>query len=358
MFVPGEESKLTLAKFPKFLEAQDHLTHCSISVGKDCVPEYKDYVTDGFSAETLPPCPILANQKPDLKDPAMDKPVKKHNLNNTALETLSFGQGSPFHNSYTFSSTVLTYADGLHVKDKQKIRDRNVTPDTPPSTPLLPSQASSEWNIKKLTKKPKGELAKEFAPASPPSKPHNSSVCNLSENEQNTIEKEQFMLKLMRSLSEEVESSEGKEHPEMDVKSQYSGKKVQFAEALATHIISLVTEMAASHLDHKITKEPEVQSPCLNLGNQQIVSPTLLSHSDANLQTCNFAGDMTAEVIAEAEKIAKVRSCVLFRQKKNSHIDGDQDYRLEEKLETEVLAHSREEIHLFFHCHQLLVCKV
>ncbi|XP_047408364.1 A-kinase anchor protein 11 isoform X1 [Sciurus carolinensis] len=342
LFVPGEESKLTLAKFPKFLEAQDHLTHCSISVGKDCVPEYKDSVTDGFSAETLPPCPIMASQKPDLKEPAKDKPVKKHNLNNTALETLSFGQESPFHNSHTFSSTVLTCADGLHVEDKQKIRDRNVTPDTPPSTPLLPSQASSEWDIKKLTKKLKGELAKEFAPATPPSTPHNSSVCSLSENEQNTIEKEEFMLKLMRSLSEEVESSEGEEHPEMDVKSEHSGKKVQFAEALATHIISLATEMAASHLDHKITQEPEVQSPCLNLGNQQFVSPTLLSHSDANLQTCNFAGDMAAEVIAEAEEIAKVRSCVLFRQKKNSHIDGEQDYGLEEKLETEVLAHPRE----------------
>ncbi|KAG3292980.1 A-kinase anchoring protein 11, transcript variant X7 [Ictidomys tridecemlineatus] len=343
LIVPEEESKLTLEKFSKCLEAQDHLSHCSVSVGKDCVPEYKDSVAHGFSSVALTPCTIMASQKPDMKEPARDKPVKKHNSNNTALAAFSFGQESPFHNSQSFSSTVLTCADGLHVEDKQKIRDRNVTPDTPPSTPLVPSQASSEWDIKKLTKKLKGELAKEFAPATPPSTPHNSSVCSLSESEQNTIEKEEFMLKLMRSLSEEVESSEGEEHPEMDVKSEHSGKKVQFAEALATHIISLATEMAASHLDHKITQEPEGQSPCLNLQSQQIVSPTLLSHSDADLQTCNFAGDMAAEVIAEAEKIAKVRSCVFFRQKKNScHIDGDQDYKLEEKLETEVLAHPRE----------------
>lgn len=335
LLVPEEESKLTLEKSPKF--------HCSISVGKDCVPEYKGSIAHGFSSDTLPSCPIMASQKPDLKEPAKDKPVKKHNVNNTALEALSFGQENPFHNSHAFSSTVLTCADGLHVEDKQKIRDRNLTPDTPPSTPLVPSQASSEWDIKKLTKKLKGELAKEFAPATPPSTPHNSSVCSLSENEQNTIEKEEFMLKLMRSLSEEVESSEGEEHPEMDVKSEHSGKKVQFAEALATHIISLATEMAASHLDHKITQEPEVQSPCFNLQSQQIVSPTLISHSGADLQTCNFAGNMAAEVIAEAEKIAKVRSCVFFRQKKNScHIDGDQDYKSEEKLETEVLAHPRE----------------
>ncbi|KAM6179241.1 A-kinase anchor protein 11 isoform 2-T2 [Erethizon dorsatum] len=340
--VAGEESQLTLEKFPKFLDAQDHLPCCSLYIRKDCVPECKESMVHGISLETLPPCPMMANQKPDLKELAKDKPVKKHNLYETALEPLPFGQESPFHHSYTFSSTVLTCVDGLHVEDKQKIRDRNVIPDTPPSTPLVPSQASSEWDIKKLTKKLKGELAKEFAPATPPSTPHNSSVGNLSENEQNTIEKEEFMLKLMRSLSEEAESSEGEEHPEMDVKPEHSGKKVQFAEALATHIISFATETAASHLDYKIIQEPEVQIPCFNEQSQGRVLPIFLSESDENFQTGSFAGDMAAE-IAEAEKIAKVRSSVLHRQKKNlCFIDGEQDYRSEEKLDMEVVAYPRE----------------
>uniref|UniRef100_A0A8C9DEL0 A-kinase anchoring protein 11 n=1 Tax=Prolemur simus TaxID=1328070 RepID=A0A8C9DEL0_PROSS len=342
--VPGEESQLTLEKFPKFLDSQDHRTHCSLSVEKDCAPECKGSMVHEFSLETLPPCPTVVGQKPDLKELAKDKPVKKHNLKNTSLEPFSFGQESTFPHSHTFSSAVLTCVDGLHVEDKQKIRDRNVIPDTPPSTPLVPSQASSEWDIKKLTKKLKGELAKEFAPATPPSTPHNSSVGSLSENEQNTMEKEEFMLKLMRSLSEEVESSEGEEHSEVDVKSEHSGRKVQFAEELATRIISLATEMAASHLDHKIIQEPEVNRPCLNA--QRSISPTFLNHSAENLQAlCNFAGDMAAEVITEAGKIAKVKSCMLFSQKNSFYVDGDQDYRSEENLghrDVEALAHPRE----------------
>ncbi|XP_020761603.2 A-kinase anchor protein 11 isoform X1 [Odocoileus virginianus] len=338
--VPGDESQLTLEEFPKFPEAQDHLTHCSLSEGKDCVPEGKGSVAPGFSLETLPPCPAVAGQKPNLKEIDKDKSVKKQNLHNSALEPLALGQENSFPHSHAFSSTVLTCVDGLHVEDKQKMRDGNIIPDTPPSTPLVPSQAPSEWDIKKLTKKLKGELAKEFAPATPPSTPHNSSVSSLSENEQNAIEKEEFMLKLMRSLSEEVESSEGEELPEVDVKSEPAGKKVQFADALATHIVSLATEMAASHLDNKVIQETRVKSPCLNVESQRSLSPAFLNCSDESLQAlCSFAGDMAAEVITEAEKIAKVRSSVFFRRKRNSCVDGDQDYRSEEKLDVEAVAH-------------------
>ncbi|CAO2591659.1 A-kinase anchor protein 11 [Lemmus lemmus] len=330
--VLGEESQLILEESPS--DFPDH-------VGNHCVPECKDSVGFGFSLETLPPFPMMTGQKSDLKELVKDKPVNRHNLNNTALEPLSFGQENSFRHSHALSSAVLACVDGLHVEDKQKIRDRNVIPDTPPSTPLVPSQTSSEWDIKKLTKKLKGELAKEFAPATPPSTPHNSSVGSLSENEQNTIEKEEFMLKLMRSLSEEVESSEGEEHPEMDVKSEYSGKKVQFAEALATHIISLATEMAASHLDHESTQESRVQNSHLNVQSQRSVLCTSLNHSDENIPACSFASDMVADVIAEATKIAKTRSCTLFRQERNS-CHADVDRGTGEKLNVENVAHSRE----------------
>ncbi|XP_058132623.1 A-kinase anchor protein 11 isoform X2 [Dasypus novemcinctus] len=357
LLVPGEESQLTLEKFPRFLDAQDHLTYYSLSGGKDCIPEGKGPMANEFSLETPPPCSTVAAQKHDLKELGKDQPVKKHNLNNTALESLSFGPENPFPHSHTFSSTVLTCGESLQVEDKQKIRDGNVIPDTPPSTPLVPSQASSEWDIKKLTKKLKGELAKEFAPATPPSTPHNPSIGSLSESEQNTIEKEEFMLKLMRSLSEEVESSEGEEHPEVDMKSEPSGKKVQFAEALATHIISLATETAASHLDKKIIQEPKVQSSYLDVQSsysdvhsQRSVSPPFLNCSDEKLETLwNFAGEMAAEMITEAEKITKFRTCMFFRKKKNScYVDdfyfkrGNQDYRSKVKLDIEAVAHPRE----------------
>ncbi|XP_054980119.1 A-kinase anchor protein 11 isoform X2 [Sorex araneus] len=340
--VPGEESQLTLEKFPKCPDGQDHLTPSSLSVEKDCVPECKGSVAHEFSSETLPLCPTMANQNLDLKELAKDRSVRKHSLNSTALESLCLGQESSFPHSHTFSSTVLTCVDGLQVEDKQKVRDGNVIPDTPPSTPLVPSQASSEWDIKKLTKKLKGELANEFAPATPPSTPHNSSVGSLSENEQHAIEKEEFMLKLMRSLSEEVESSEGEERPEGDTKPDCSGENVQFAEALATNIISFATEVAASHLDHKITQETKGRSPCLNVQNQRGISPAFLNHSDENLQTVhNFAGDIAAEVITEVEKIAKVRSCTLSRPKNSCYSDSDRDHR-SEKLDIESVAPSRE----------------
>uniref|UniRef100_A0A8C5K2M0 A kinase anchor protein 11 n=1 Tax=Jaculus jaculus TaxID=51337 RepID=A0A8C5K2M0_JACJA len=331
---PDKESQLALEKCPKFLDIEDHLPHSSRVVGKDCIQECKKSMVLGFSLESLPHCPTVVVQKSDLKEFAKEKLVKKQKLNNTALEPFSFGQESSLNHSHASSSAVLASVDGLHTEDKQKIRDRNVIPDTPPSTPLVPSQTVSEWDIKKLTKKLKGELAKEFAPATPPSTPHNSSVGSLSENEQNTIEKEEFMLKLMRSLSEEVESSEGEEHPELDVSFEHPGKKVQFAEALATHIISLATEMAASHLDHEITQEPKVQNS--NVQRQRSLFPSLLNHSDENSQTCNFASEMAEEVIAEVEKIAKVGSCLLFKQRNNNfHVDGDQG-RTEEKLDMEV----------------------
>ncbi|XP_005071088.1 A-kinase anchor protein 11 isoform X3 [Mesocricetus auratus] len=340
--VLGEESQLILEEAPKFLGFPDHLPHSSLLAGKHCVPECKDSVGFGFSLETLPPCSTMSSQKSDLKELVKDKPVKRHHLNTTALEPLSYGLESSFRHSHALSSAVLTSVDGLHGEDKQKIRDRNVIPDTPPSTPLVPSQTSSEWDIKKLTKKLKGELAKEFAPATPPSTPHNSSVGSLSENEQNTIEKEEFMLKLMRSLSEEVDSSEGEEHLEADVKSECSGKKVHFAEALATHIISLATEMAASHLDHEVTQESKAQNPHLNVQSQRSGLSASLNHSHTNMQTCSFASDLAADVIAEAEKIAKARSCMLFRQERNScHVDVDQD-RAEEKLSVEDVAYPRE----------------
>nr|KAF6427105.1 A-kinase anchoring protein 11 [Rousettus aegyptiacus] len=344
--VPGEASqRSTLEKCPKFPDAQGHLNHCSLSARRDGVPECRGSAAHGFSLGTPPRCTAAAGQRPDLKEAAKDKSVKKNNLSNTTPEPLSFGQESPFPHSQSFSSTVLTCVDGLHVEDKQKIRDGNVMPDTPPSTPLVPSRASSECDIKKLTTKLKGELAKDFAPATPPSTPHNSSGGSLSENEQNAIEKEEFMLKLMRSLSEEVESGDGEGRPEVDVRSEHSGKKAQFAEALATRIVSLATEVAASHLDNSIIQEPRVKSPCLNVQSQRSVSPTFLNHSGEDLQTLrNFAGDMAAEVVTEAEHIAKVTSRLLFKQRRSScYVEGGQDDR-SEKSHVEAAAHPREDL--------------
>lgn len=126
---------------------------------------------------------------------------------------------------HMLSHPVLTCADGFEQgRETENERWERATLTPLHQLLLVPSQAPSEWDIKKLTKKLKGELAKEFAPATPPLHTHNSSVSSLSENEQNAIEKEEFMLKLC-VLSEEVESSEGEEQPEVDVVGASRGRK-------------------------------------------------------------------------------------------------------------------------------------
>ncbi|KAM6178211.1 A-kinase anchor protein 11 [Rhynchocyon petersi] len=338
--IPGEESQFTLEKFSKFLDTKDHYLN---SAGKDGVLECKGPTSHRLYSEMPATGPGMAAQKSDLRGFAKERPSKTYSLNNTALEPLPYGQENPYPHSHTFTSTELTCVD---VEDKQKTRDGAIIPGTPPSTPLVPSQASSEWNIKKLSKKLKGELAKEFAPATPPSTPHNPCIGSLSENEQNAIEKEEFMLKLMRSLSEEVESSEDEEPSDVDGKPEHLGRKVQFAETLASHIISLATEMAASHLENKIIPEPKVKNPPLNMQSQTSRS-TFLNCSNKNLQALwNFASDMAAEVITEAEKVAKVKNCVLSRRRRSScYADGfcfkrSEGHRSEEKSDIE--AHPRE----------------
>ncbi|OPJ67073.1 A-kinase anchor protein 11 isoform B [Patagioenas fasciata monilis] len=229
-----------------------------------------------------------------------------------------------------FSSVMFGSEDALQVEDKSSVKDGNtsVMPDTPPPTPLVPCQGSSERNLRKLSKKLKGELAKEFAPATPPSTPYNPSFTGLSETERDSLENEEFMLKLMRSLSEEVESSEDENHSDMPLeKEEHSEKTIQYADSLASRIISMATGMAASHLDGR-THERETDGQ-VQLGMQ-------------SKETCNFlwnfAGDMAGKVINEAKKIVKSRHCKLLRLKPvNCQVDrlylrkGGKDYSSKEQ---------------------------
>ncbi|XP_075419144.1 A-kinase anchor protein 11 isoform X2 [Tenrec ecaudatus] len=343
--VPGGESPLILSKFPKLL---DPLDHRMLAAGKGCAPHCQDPPAHAFPLEPAVPCPAVAVPESDSKGLAKEKPTQKHSSHDPALGPMCFGQESPFPHAHTFPSPVLACADGLHVEDKQKARERNALPETPPSTPLVPSQARREWDIKKLTKKLKGELAKEFAPATPPSTPRNPAVGGFAANEQNAIEKEEFMLKLMRSLSEEVESGDGEEHAE---KPEHAGKEIPFADTLATHVISLATETAASHLDSQAIEEPKAKSPdLLHLRCHTSVSPAVLNRSEENLQALwNFADDMAAEVITEAEKTAELKSCLPSRQRKKSCSTdgfgvhrGDQHGRAQEKLDLDAVAQPQE----------------
>ncbi|XP_065437251.1 A-kinase anchor protein 11 isoform X4 [Chrysemys picta bellii] len=352
-FVPiiVEPQQLPLNNPPNFLVTSVDSAQCLLSVPKDCVQEHKGNEVRRFSSSTPPPCPTETLARCNVEEftdsgscsiKSQSKLLKKHDMQETTLAPSAFGQESCFLRASNLSLVMFGCEDSLQMEDKSSIRDGNVcaVPGTPPPTPLVPSQTSSEWNLRKLTKKLKGELAKEFAPATPPSTPYNSSAAALSATEHNSLEKEEFMLKLMRSLSEEVESSEDEEHSEMLVeKTEHSEKTVQYADHLAGHIISMATEMAASHLDDKTIKRESDKHCQLNAQNKICGYTAFINIPEETLHSLwNYAGDMAGKVISEAKKMIKSRHCKLLRLKRvNCHVDclslrkDDRDCRSKER---------------------------
>ncbi|XP_037231764.1 A-kinase anchor protein 11 isoform X6 [Falco rusticolus] len=310
----------------------DYEDKVCFSESKDCWQDQKGH---RFSSKSPPPCSAVTFARHFLEDftdtgscsvTCLNRPSKKHDTHKPSPGPLAYRQADCFLRANSFSSVMFGSEDALQMEDKSSLQDGNtrVMPDTPPPTPLVPCQGSSERNLRKLSKKLKGELAKEFAPATPPSTPYNPSVTELSETEHDSLENEEFMLKLMRSLSEEVESSEDEDHSEMAVeKEEHSEKTNQYADCLASHIISVATEMAASHLDGKTNEREACRQVQLGMQNKRCGYTALTNVPE---QMCNslwnYAGDMAGKVISEAKKIVKSRHCKLLRLKRvNCQVD-------------------------------------
>ncbi|XP_056183502.1 A-kinase anchor protein 11 isoform X4 [Falco biarmicus] len=327
----AEQQQMPLNNPCKFLLTPTHSVQC-FSESKDCWQDQKGH---RFSSKSPPPCSAVTFARHFLEDftdtgscsvTCLNRPSKKHDTHKPSPGPLAYRQADCFLRANSFSSVMFGSEDALQMEDKSSLQDGNtrVMPDTPPPTPLVPCQGSSERNLRKLSKKLKGELAKEFAPATPPSTPYNPSVTELSETEHDSLENEEFMLKLMRSLSEEVESSEDEDHSEMAVeKEEHSEKTNQYADCLASHIISVATEMAASHLDGKTNEREACRQVQLGMQNKRCGYTALTNVPE---QTCNslwdYAGDMAGKVISEAKKIVKSRHCKLLRLKRvNCQVD-------------------------------------
>lgn len=95
------------------------------------------------------------------KEIAKDKSVKKQNLHHSALEPMAFLGRKTLFPIHAFSSTQCSPVQMVYVEEKQKMRDGNVIPDTPPSTPLVPSGLLLSGISKKLTKSLRG-VSKSF----------------------------------------------------------------------------------------------------------------------------------------------------------------------------------------------------
>ncbi|NWU76661.1 AKA11 protein, partial [Onychorhynchus coronatus] len=335
-----EQQQLPLNNPCKFLTPA-HSVQC-FSESKDCWREQKGH---RFSSKSPPPCSTVTFAKHVLEDctdmgscsiTCLSKPSKKNDTQKLSAGALNYRQADCFLHANSFSSVMFGSEGALQMEEKSSLKHGNtcLMPDTPPPTPLVPYEGTSERNLRKLSKKLKGELAKEFAPATPPSTPYNPSITDFSETEHDSLENEEFMLKLMRSLSEEVESSEDEYHSQMPLeKGEHLEKTIEYADGLASHIVSIATEMAASRLDGKTNERDAGRQ--VQLGMQKKICG-YTAFINIPEETCNslwnYAGDMAGKVINEAKKVVKSRHCKLLRLKRvNCQVDcfylrkGDKD---------------------------------
>ncbi|XP_015219326.2 A-kinase anchor protein 11 isoform X2 [Lepisosteus oculatus] len=226
-------------------------------------------------------------------------------------------------------------------------RKPNVSPGTPPPTPQLPQLVSREQEFRRFSKKLKGKLAKEFSPATPPSTPHYHHAEGGSDTE-----KADFMLKLMRSLSDEVEGIEDEEEDaeaeddqlvahtgtcqrerspsvENDQEAEEKGA-IHYADHLACHIVSMATEMATLCLEDG-RKFEDCESKDLPL-----YSALIGQFSEQSLNSLwTYAGEMAGEVISDVKKILGSSQCKhsTLKRVRDSlsechQLGGHRDYRL------------------------------
>ncbi|XP_062982038.1 A-kinase anchor protein 11 isoform X2 [Elgaria multicarinata webbii] len=316
------QQQMPLNSSSKFHVSPVYSNRCSLSASKE-----KRHVASRTPTCTSPPCSAVTFVKcieefsdRESSTKCLSNPLEKHNMYKAPGCSIFYPERALLDVN-TFTSVVSNCEDAFQMEDKSSIRDGNlhIVPDTPPPTPLIHPQASSEWNLKKLTKKLKGELAKEFAPATPPSTPYRSETDGVYENVYRDLEKDEFMLKLMRSLSEEVESSEDEEHSET---LSESVKTIEYADHLASGIISMATEMAALQLDDKAVQMENCKYLQVNVENQRYTA--FLNVPEKNLHSLwAYAGDMAGKIISEAKKMVKSRHCKLLRLKQvNYQTDG------------------------------------
>ncbi|XP_071340143.1 A-kinase anchor protein 11 isoform X2 [Trachinotus anak] len=214
------------------------------------------------------------------------------------------------------------------------------TPGTPPSTPQQPSEVSKEKQIKQFSKKLKSKLAKEFSPATPPPTPHYQPEPGPGpKGITPEADKAEFMLKLMRSLSEEADSNEDEEEEELAEEGGVGGtnrcsetgggrhepnqmsahrmsnkEALHYAERLACHIVSMATEM-----DTLGVAEEEGE---MSKGSER-KRDSVAQFSEQTLNTLwVYAGEVAGEVINDVKRMVSSRQqCPYHRALRRRSLD-------------------------------------
>ncbi|KAM4047584.1 A-kinase anchor protein 11 isoform 2-T2 [Anomaloglossus baeobatrachus] len=268
----------------------------------------QDYKGDPAERQPLGSCPGTSNASYNT-----DPVTSRRNVYSTDGADHSFFHCLPHINS--FSSVMCSCGDNFFVEEKHNPKDSNMSrlPGTPPPTPMTGCDRSPERSMRKLSKRLKGQLAKEFYPATPPSTPH------LSVHEHDNGRKDDFMLRLMRSLSEEVESSSSDDSSE---ELEVSEETSRYADYLSSNIISIATDMAAYSLNDDSSPGPTPR----NLSQLSVLSdkwgyPAYMRNITEDLleTLCKYANNVAGEVLSEAKETIGSR--------KNSLCDVD-DFNL------------------------------
>ncbi|XP_026561126.1 A-kinase anchor protein 11 isoform X2 [Pseudonaja textilis] len=330
------QQQMPLNNISKFHISSTSSNRCLMLGCKDGVQERKNRAACKLSANTISPTVSFVKSKEQVPDVEGSSAIPFSNLLEKQSELEGTGD-SAFSHKMPFleinnSSMVSTCEDALQLEDKLNVRDRNLlmVPETPPSTPLIASQANSEWNLRKLTQTLKGELAKEFAPATPPSTPYIQETDGIYTPECENVEKEEFMLKLMRSLSEEVKNKEVEEHSETLLEQiQPSGPTIEYADHLAARIVSMATEQATSRFEDKAVPMEKKRYFQVSTEDQKSRCSTFVKVPEKHTPALwIYAGEMAGRVIWEAKKRLKSRHCKLLNLRHiNCEGDGCQPKR-------------------------------
>ncbi|XP_062420885.1 A-kinase anchor protein 11 isoform X2 [Pungitius pungitius] len=218
------------------------------------------------------------------------------------------------------------------------------TPGTPPSTPQQPSEVSKERQIKRFSKKLKSKLANEFSPATPPPTPHDQPEPGPGPKDLTPEEdKAEFMLKLMRSLSEEADGNEDEEEEELaeegrvgatDRCSELGGGRreanqvsargmsnkeaLHYAERLACHIVSMATEMdtlGVAEEEEDGEGEEEEEGGESKGGEQRRDSVAQFSEQTLNTLWV-YAGEVAGGVINDVKRmVSSAQQCPYHRRR-------------------------------------------
>ncbi|KAM3934340.1 A-kinase anchor protein 11 isoform 2-T2 [Leptodactylus fuscus] len=275
-------------------QAADHATPSPYSIVKRMEQDFKWDPTE----KPLGPCP--GTSYASYNKPETEMVIPRRNIHSSdGGDPSLFGLHSCLPHINSFSSVMCSCGDNYFAEEKNNPKDTSnlsTLPGTPPPTPLTTYDVSPERSMRKLNKRLKGQLAKEFYPATPPSTPHMSVV------EQDNGKKDDFMLRLMRSLSEEVESSSSDESSE---ELEISEETSRYADYLSSNIISIATDMAAYSLD----EDPSQGAAPRNLSQLSVLSdkwgyPAYMRNITEDLleTLCKYANNVAGEVISEAKE--------------------------------------------------------